>query len=213
MRSTIWTARGTAVLLIVAGWVATSHASLFVSTGQAGAQVQLDVAHTQYWTFGVSANVSDVDGALFAMKVGPRTASNITFSVIQGTYEDFGTAVPLFSKTLPASSFGQSWANVLFQDTAISLTAGNTYTGVLWSKAPDVQNVAYFIKGGSETPLTFVNETGAEVTPPGGGGITTPPIPEPASFVLLIVSGLALRRFKRKRLLSARARAPMESDL
>ncbi len=168
-----------------------AEASLFVSTGQSGAQVQCDVNHTQHWTYSVSEDISDIAGALLTMKRGPQTSASITFSIYEGDYSIFGSAVNLLSVTLMPADFTQSWSPILFDSTPIALLAGRTYTAVLFSAAADNQNQAYFIKGGSETPLAFVDENGVPTT---GGGQIQPPTPAPGAIALLALAGLAGRR-------------------
>jgi hypothetical protein len=168
-------------------------AGLFVTTGQTGAQVQCDVNHTQYWTFTVTADVSSVDGAVFTMKRGSQANSTITFRVFEGFIGDAATASDLLSITLNASSFTQSFTSVLFQDTkSARLKAGRTYTGVLFSAAPDVQSRAYFIKGGSATPLAWCDQTGFSSSP--GPVLTTISIPAPGASAILALAGAAIRR-------------------
>ncbi len=137
-----------------------AQASIFVSTGQTGAQVQSDINHSQHWTFGLVADLSDVTGALFTMKRGQNTTESITFVIFEGVYADFGTATNLMSVTLGPSSFTQSFDWVMFAGTPINLLAGHTYTGVLFSNADDPQDEAYFIKGGSDADLHCVDENG-----------------------------------------------------
>ncbi len=171
--------------------VSAAQASIFVSTGQTGAQVQCDINHTQHWTYSVSQDVSDISGALLTMKRGSQTFASITFAIFEGTYADFGSATNLLSVTLGPSSFTQSWSPIAFGATPISLLAGRTYTAVLFSNAADMQSQAYFIKGGSDTPLAFVDASGNPVS---GGGEITPPIPAPGALCLLAAAGLRSRR-------------------
>jgi hypothetical protein len=166
-------------------------ASIFVSTGQTGAQVQCDINHTQHWTYSVSQDVADISGALLTMKRGSQTFATVTFAIFEGTFADFGSANSLLSVTLGPSAFTQSWAPVEFGGGPISLLAGRTYTAVLFSNAADMQSEAYFIKGGSETPLAFVDSSGNPVS---GGGEITPPIPAPGALCLLAAAGLRSRR-------------------
>lgn len=186
-----------AILATVGFVVLPAQASLFVSTGHTGAQVQCDINHTRFWTYTVTADVFGVDGALFDMKRGPNTSADITFAIIQGTFSDFGTATPIFEKTLTPSAFTQSYEPVMFQNTATNLYAGTTYTGVLYSNAADPQDLAYFIKEGL---LYFVNENGDRVTPPGGGSIVPGDtnIPEPATLALLALAGAVIIPARRK---------------
>lgn len=169
-------------------------AGIFVSTGQTGAQVQCDVNHTQSWTYSVSQDVQGIGGALLTMKRGSQTTAQITFSIFEGTFADYGTAMPLLSVTLGPSAFTQAFTPVSFFDSPIDLLAGRVYTAVLASSAIDSQSQAYFIKGGSDTPLRFVDENGTDVT--GVGGIT-PPAPAPGALALLGLAGLAGRRRRR----------------
>ena len=168
-------------------------AGLFVTTGQTGAQVQCDVNHTQFWTFTVTADVPGVDGAVFTMKRGSQTSSAITFRVFEGSIGDAATATDLLSITLNPSSFTQSYTSILFQDTkSARLKAGRTYTGVLFSAAPDVQSQAYFIKGGSDSPLAWCDQTGVSTSP--GPVLTTISIPTPGAAALLGMAGMNVRR-------------------
>ncbi|MFM7051564.1 MAG: PEP-CTERM sorting domain-containing protein [Planctomycetota bacterium] len=159
-----------AVGAFAAALASTSHASLFMTTGQTGAQVQVDVNHTQSWTYTVPGHVNDILGGLFTMKRGSQTTASITFEVFEGTMADFPFASRLLSVTLGPEDFTQNWDWVPFTGKPFALTAGHTYTGVLWSNAPDNQSEAYFIKGGGEAQLFFSDENGnneGEVPAPG----------------------------------------------
>ncbi len=169
----------------------TATAGIFVSTGHTGAQVQCDIAHTQHWTYSVSQDVTDITGALLTMKGGSQTTASITFTIFEGDYSAFGTAPSLLTCTLGRDAFSQSFDWVEFFGAPISLFANHTYTAVLYSNAPDVQSEAYFIKGGSDTPLKFVDSTG---TPVDNGGSITPPVPAPGAIALLGLAGFARRR-------------------
>lgn len=162
-----------------------AHASIFVSTGHTGAQVQTDINHTQYWTFGLVADLSDVTGALFTMKRGQNTTESITFAIFEGVFSDFGTATNLMSVTLGPSSFTQSFDWVMFAATPINLLAGHTYTGVLFSNADDPQDEAYFIKGGSNADLHCFDENGKPSE-------DCPITPAPGALALFGIAGAAL---------------------
>lgn len=144
-----------------------AHALLFVSTGQSNANTQLDVNHTQHWTYTVSADVQGVNGGLFTMKDGPSTEAGATFVIFRGGYQSYldGSYVnsTVFAQTLGNSAFNQQYDPRLFQNTSINLLAGQTYTGVLFSNTPDAGSTQYFIKGNLDT-LTFVDENGNEVS-------------------------------------------------
>lgn len=175
----------------IAAFASSADAAIFVSTGQSGAQVQCDINHTQHWTYSVSQDVSDIGGALLTMKRGPQTSASISFVIYEGVFADFALATSLLSVTLNPSDFTQSWSPISFSATPITLLAGRTYTAVLFSNAVDSQSQAYFIKGGSETPLAFVDESG---NPVGSGGQITPPVPAPGAIALLGLAGLVARR-------------------
>lgn len=177
--------------IAVASIASNSNAAIFVSTGQTGAQVQCDINHTQHWTYSVSQDISDIGGALLTMKRGPQTTASISFVIYEGSFADFATATNLLSVTLGPADFTQNWSPIMFSATPINLLAGRTYTAVLYSDAIDSQSQAYFIKGGSETPLAFVDQNGTPVTT---GGQVVPPVPAPGALALLAIAGVASRR-------------------
>src|SRR5262245_53290101 len=82
-RGLVWLGACAASLLVCAS---AGGAPILVTTGHTGAQVQVDVDHTQHWTFNLSSNVDNVIGGLFTMKVGPHTTENIEFDIYEGTY-------------------------------------------------------------------------------------------------------------------------------
>lgn len=166
-------------------------AAIFVSTGQTGAQVQCDINHTQHWTYSVSQDVADIGGALLTMKRGPQSSASISFVIYEGSFADFATATNLLSVTLGPADFTQNWSPITFSATPITLLAGRTYTAVLYSNAVDSQSQAYFIKGGSESPLSFVTQNGTPIT---NGGQVVPPVPGPGAVALLALAGVVSRR-------------------
>jgi hypothetical protein len=176
-------------LLALALAAPVANADVFVSTGHTGAQVQCDINHTRFWTYTVTNPVSGIDGGLFDMKRGSNTTEDITFSIFQGEFSDYGTATPLLSVTLTPGDFDNQYTPVLFQGAPFTLVANTTYTAVLASNAADPQAQAYFIK---DDNLRFVDETG-EPTDPGGEIITSP---EPASLMLLapVLAAMIRRR-------------------
>ncbi len=174
--------------------VASSQASVFVSTGHTGAQVQCDYQHPQHWTYSVSQDVGDIGGALLTMKVGSQTTESISFVIFEGEYSAFGFATNMLSVTLGANVFSTQFTAMMFGSTPIALQAGHTYTAVLFSSALDPQSEAYFIKGGSETPLAFVGEDGEPWT---GGGEITPPTPAPGAIALFGLASLGCRLRRR----------------
>jgi hypothetical protein len=181
----------------------------FVATSQQGANVTVDVNHTQHWTYGVSADVSHIVGGMFSMKRGPQTIENVTFSIFQGTFAEYGLATPLLEVTLTPSSFSQSYALVPFQvpeAQAITLHANTAYTAVLASAAGDAGSRQYFLKDGL---LKFVDGAGNDVDPGGniipggptgpGGEVSAVPLPAAAPAGLLLLGCAAVYRRLRRR--------------
>lgn len=168
--------------------------TVFVTTGQSGAQVQVDVNHTQYWTLTPTAEVHDIVGGLFVMKVGPHTSEPITLTIFEGNFADPGRE-PVLTATLQPSAFTQSFAPVHFTAPAITLSKGIPYTAVLASPAKDAQAHAYFIK--SAASLYFSDDSGNPIDPTGP---TPPAVPTPAAATggLLLLAGLAIKRFCRR---------------
>jgi len=159
--------------------VADSNISYFY-TGQTGAQVQVDTFHTQYWSVTPAASLDNFVGGRFKMKAGPQTAETVTFVFFAGTYQDYldNTYTALMSVTRTAAEVG--YADYTFIDffaaNPLAMSAGTTYTGVLWSDAPQAQSRAFFIKDS----FRFID-------PPSGDGAA--PVP---SAALLGASGLLL---------------------
>ncbi len=166
-------------------------AAILLSTGHTGAQVQCDINHTQHWTYSVSQDMFDIEGALLTMKVGSQTTDSISFVIFEGAYEDYGTTANLLSVTLGPSSFTQQFDFVAFTGDSISLLAGHVYTAMLFSSARDAQAGAYFIKGGSDSPLSFVDGDG---NPSTGGGTVVPPVPAPGVLAAMVLAGFVRSR-------------------
>ncbi len=172
-----------------------AHAAIYLSTGADGAQIQCDVAHLHHWTYSVSQDTDQVAGALFMMKAGSQTTANLSFSIFEGQLSDYGTAAALLLSTLTPSSFTQSFEWIEFSAPSITLLAGHVYTAVLSSDAADSQNFAYFLKGGSDAHIGFVDGDGA---PGGGGSEIIPPVPAPGALALLVVAGFTGRQRRRR---------------
>lgn len=124
----------------------TASAGFVLTTGITGAEVGCDINHTQHWTYTVTQDIADVEGALLTMKRGPSTNASITFSIFEGVYADYGIATNLLSSTLTPTAFTQQFTPVAFSANPITFVTGKIYTAVLASSAPDAQNQAYFIK-------------------------------------------------------------------
>ena len=181
-----------AALLAVAALSAPASATLFLSTGQTGAQVQTDINHTQSWTFYSTTGITGLTGASLTMKRGSQTSHTVNFSVYPG---DPNVVPPVLNITLSPSSFTQQWQPILFTGAAFDLYSNTTSTAVLSSDAPDAQARAFFIKGGD---FFFSDASGNPTPPPGGGQLRPGPapniVPEPAALGLLAPAAVALLR-------------------
>ena len=176
-----------AVALVSAGTAMADSNYSYFYTGQTGAQVQVDRFHTQHWSVTTTFNLTNFIGGRFKMKAGPQTVDSVTFLFFAGTYQDYldSTYTALMSVTRTAAEVG--FADYTFIDffapSALSLSAGDIYTGVLFSDAPQPQSRAFFIKDSFE----FISSE----TPAGGA-------PAP-SAVLLAAAGTLLSIRKRRR--------------
>ncbi len=101
--------------VILPGAIAsTASAGFYLTTGITGAQVGCDINHTQHWTYTVTQDIADVQGALLTMKRGPSTNASITFSIFEGFYADYGIATNLLSSTLTPTAFTPIYACGIF---------------------------------------------------------------------------------------------------
>ena len=171
---------------------------LFVTTGHTGAQVQVDMDHTQHWTYTPSHDVSNVGGGLFDLKRGRDTSANIIFNLFAGEFSDYAShnteATSLLWVVLTPGVFTQQYEPVLFEDPSpVKLTAGTAYTAVLASPALTAGDVQYFIKGGSEKPLFLVDRNGNQMDE-GGNPV---PLPSALPAVAMLLAGFGLRRRSR----------------
>ena len=176
-----------AVALASAGSASAGPSYSYFYTGQTGAQVQVDILHTQHWSVSPATALTNFIGGRFKMKAGPHTTDTVTFLFFAGTYQDYldSTYTALMSVTRTAAEVG--YADYTFIDffapSALTLSAGDIYTGVLFSNAPQRQSQAFFIKDSFE----FISSE----TPAGGA-------PAP-SAVLLAAAGTLLSIRKRRR--------------
>lgn len=196
-----------AAVVLLGGSVTLRAQTYFVSTDITGAQTQIDINHLSSWIVGINSDVS-VMGGKFVMKDGSQTTGSLTFSIYTGALSQAditsGTNNPFASITLSNADFdaqvnnGQTFSVHTFNfSNVVTLTAGNTYTAALTSTVPDVQSQAYFIKGGTQVWLVDCT-TGAtnttSLTLTGGTGAVTNlvGVPEPSTYALLGLGGLAL---------------------
>lgn len=178
-----------------------AHAAFFVTTGQTGAQVQVDVNHTQYWTITPEISVA-IDGARFDMKKGPNSSQDVYFSLIQGTINDWnsGTYQLIKQSILTKNDFSQqfNYKDFLF-DSPTTLATNLAYTGILWSRADngqtnpnDRQNSAYFVKDSFSVVDAGSNQTSSQTTSQN----TSNAVPEPPTLTLWIVGLLSINLYR-----------------
>jgi len=176
------------------GWAQLSSGS-YVTTGQTGAQTQIDAFHTSSFTIAVQ-DPTLFKGGVFTMKAGTATHDPITFRL----YDSPAKTTVLAEKSYPSTSAFcaahggncQSYAPTDFSfPSPVTLNVGQTYYAELTSPAPDAQSKAYFIKGAKGC---YVAKAGGRIEPGSsctGGEVIVPanqpylsvditdPLPEP----------------------------------
>jgi len=156
---------GTLLASLLLAWLACAAQAAvtdgyYVSTGQAGAQTQIDKNHTSSFTIQSPADIL-FTGGLFTMKYGSSTSAPITFTL----YDSAAKTQQLGSVTYTPAQFCaaqtgncQSFAPTSFPLAApVQMKAGKTYFAELTSSAPDAQSVAYFIKGAQSCSVAQPN--------------------------------------------------------
>ncbi len=189
--------------------ISSAQGSIFVSTGQANANVTVDVEHTQYWTSYFPSGLEDLEGGVFAIKLGPNTTADITFDVISGPYVSpflanhsvnpaYSSITPLLRVTLPYTDFDNTYQPPTLFSVArtwdkkplaspgelVDLAPG-TYTAILYTTAATTGNAQYFLKGAEGTGgnITFADEDGNPVDQQGNL------VPEPSMLAIWSLLG------------------------
>ena len=177
----------------------------FVTSTQAGAQVQLDANHTSYWSFNPTASFW-LGGGKFVLKDGSHTVGSSTFTVWQGpagtgifgdqlslTHDQFVTL-----HTVPTSSYDV----VPYLITPYLFVGGTSCTVGLTSDASAATSaLQYFIKN---TQADIRDGSGNILVQPEEFTYDGPPplVPEPSTWVLM-AGGLGLvaisRRYRQAR--------------
>jgi len=165
----------------------------YLTTGQTGAQTQIDINHTSSWTL-TPTSAFDLGGGSFEMKAGSSASANALLTLYQGTSQA-GTI--LSQVTLPNLAFCAQVSNCgafgvhnFFFGSAVPLSVGTTYFVALTSLAADVQSQAYFIKADN----SFIGDASGNpvIPPPVDGGSGGGQVPEPSSLLLTSAGLLAI---------------------
>ena len=187
-------------------------AAIFISPNQTDDKESVHIGNTPFWTFTPEQDTSGLHGGRFRMKKGPHTDKDITLDIIQGEFADpYGPGYneeiePLLRVTLSPEKFQINPTWVFFEDTQqpIALSAGTTYTAILYSPAETEGDRRYLLKGGntgSADPVLYVDAGGNPV------GATVPSqshVPEPSTLVVWSLLGgvAAVVGWRRRRRLS-----------
>jgi hypothetical protein len=169
----------------------------YLTTGQTGAQTQIDINHSSEWSFTPTIPWR-FGGGFFEMKEGSKTTAPITFRLYQG--RGASTVGLIAQVTLTNAQFCsqapcQQYNIRDFQLVSpVTLAPGVAYYASLTSAAPDRQSEAYFIK--ASTNFRIVDANGGMITPPPIESPSSNDVPEPSSLLLTGFGGLALYRWR-----------------
>lgn len=212
----------TALVTSILGMLAPSLASassLTLTTGITGAQTQIDINHTSWWTFTVPEN-DDLSAfyGYITMKRGPTTTASVYVNFYAGTpfgpdgYGYTNPTTPVFatSGAVGANNLTQSFVQYgtspnpdlfSFAVTPVltGLTGGTVYTVAIVSDAADTQSTAYFIKGGAAAATVVVNPNRVAPDPPPPLDANVNDVSLPGSFSLLGLGLLAALNARGKR--------------
>ena len=200
------------------------HASaIYITTGQTGAQTQMDVNHDIVFaapsltipctlTGCATAVISyfdptfnwDLAGGDFTMKDGgTSTVANVIFSFydsVDGLLGSVNYTVSDFCTAHGGNCQNYDSTKFTFADGPITLTSGHHYYATLTSGAADVQSEAYFIKGLSA--VGFSPNAPVDPNPPAGPNDPPPStaaVPEPGSLLMMLGGAMGLAFLKRSR--------------
>ena len=203
-------------LLTMGAHQAANASSLTLTTGQTGAQTQIDAAHTSWWTFTVPEgdNLSAIYGYL-TIKLGPSTTAAVSLNVYEGTpfgpsgYGDTSSSsASVYATSGPIGPTGMTQSFVQYgtppnadlfsfavNPILVGGVGGTPYTVALQSDAADTQSTAYFIKGGPATVVVTPSLIAPEPPPPLDPGVNDVPLPGSAALLALGMLGMgAVRR-------------------
>lgn len=191
------------VFLVLLGGVLAHASSLptyYLTTGQTGAQTQIDINHSSEWSFTPSVPWQ-FGGGFFTMKDGSKTNAPIVFRLYEGPNAASNNLIAQVTMTnaqfcaqAPCNQYNVRDFHLV---SPVQLTAGMTYFASLTSTAPDRQAEAYFIKASSG--FKIVDANGSVITPapivnPSGNTDS----PEPATG-LLIGTAAALMFYRQRK--------------
>ena len=204
-RQAVAVAGGILILLgLAAGRPAMATPVYYLSTGQAGAQTQIDVNHTTSWSFTATSNW-DLGGGDFTMKDGSATTAGIMLAVYEGTNSSgiLRASLSLSNSdfcSLQAGGNCQSYGGTPFHFLPpYSINLGIEYYIALTSNAADVQSHAYFIKGVQSS--SFLDAQNIALPTQTLTSQVPADVPEPASLAILGVGflGAAVVRARKMR--------------